>query len=609
MSERVSESINATIEDRFDRRLALGATGLLAQFNAAGVLEAPDVHVAVRLGTLLGEADQVALLAVAFAVRAVRHGSICVDLATVADSPLDLGDEPAALAWPTPDAWIAAVAASPVRAEQAVRLEGSLVYLDRYWREECQIRDDLIARERSAEVEVDESVLEAAGSRIFPDPGYDEQRVAAATACRRLTTVLTGGPGTGKTTTVAGLLAMLDEQHRLEHGRAPRIALCAPTGKAAARLQESIRAAAAPGGDTFPAAADRERVAQLEATTMHRLLGWIPDSSVRFRHNRSDRLACDVVVVDEASMISATMMARLLEALRPTTQLILIGDKDQLSSVEAGAVLADMVAGFAERTESSVVELTRNHRFGDGTGLAELAQALRERDADEVLGVLRHGWSGVELIDPDDVTAMAAVRASLTGHALDILRPAEEGDVAAALAALDEHRLLCAHRNGPYGVSGWNHEVERLVAEHTGVHRYDEWHAGRPVLITANDRALDLYNGDTGVAVRTVVDGEPRIRVAIPGHDVRLFSPSRLPAVQTVHAMTVHKSQGSQARAITVVLPPEDSALLTRELFYTAVTRAQQRVRVIATEAAVRAAVTREVQRATGLSRRLAESG
>ncbi len=592
-------------DEAFDRRIAVAATGLLAEFNLAGVLDAPDIHVATRLGTLLGEADQSVLLAVALAVRAVRHGSICVDLATVAESPLEIGEEAARLSWPEPSDWLAAVAASPIVAHQAVRLESPLLYLDRYWREERQIRDDLIARERSAEIEVDETVLEAAGLRIFPDAGYDEQRVAAATACRRLTTVLTGGPGTGKTTTVAGLLAMLDEQYQRERGRSPRIALCAPTGKAAARLQESIRAAADPLGDTFPEAADRERIARLEATTMHRLLGWIPDSSIRFRHNRADRLAYDVVVVDEASMISATMMARLLEALRPTTQLVLIGDKDQLSSVEAGAVLADMVAGFAARDRSPVVELTRNHRFGDGTGLAELAQSLRDRDADQVLEVLRHGWSGVELIDPDDVTAMAAVRTSLAGHALDILRPAEDGSVDEALAALDEHRLLCAHRNGPYGVSGWNHEIERLVAERTGIHRYDEWYAGRPVLITANDRALDLYNGDTGVAVRTMVDGQPRVRVAVPGHEVRLFSPSRVPAVQTVHAMTVHKSQGSQARSITVVLPPEDSALLTRELFYTAVTRAQEKVRVIASEAAVRAAVTREVQRATGLSSRL----
>jgi len=593
------------IDEPFDRRIAVAATGLLGAFNQAGVIEAPDVHVARRLGDLLHESDQTVLLAVALAVRAVRHGSICVDLATVAASPLDLGAQPVELDWPAPDTWVEAVAASPVVREKAMWLEGSLLYLDRYHREEQQICDDLVARDRGDRIDVDEEALEAAGVRIFPLDGYAEQRAAAAAACRRLTTVLTGGPGTGKTTTVAGLLAMLDEQFQLDRGRSPRVALCAPTGKAAARLQESLRAASAPGGDTFPDPADRERIARLEATTMHRLLGWIPDSSVRFRHNRADRLAYDVVVVDEASMVSATMMARLLEALRPTTRLILVGDKDQLSSVEAGAVLADMVAGFADWPESPVVELTRNHRFGDGTGIAELAQALRERDPDQVLAVLRHGWSGVELIDPDDAGAMADVRASLAGHALDILRPAEEGSVEEALAALDEHRLLCAHRNGPYGVSGWNHEIERLVAERTGVHRYDEWYAGRPVLITANDRSLDLYNGDTGVAVRVMVDGQPRIRVAIPGREVRSFSPSRVPAVQTVHAMTVHKSQGSQARSITVVLPPEDSALLTRELFYTAVTRAEERVRVIASEAAVRAAVTHEVQRATGLRSRL----
>lgn len=593
------------IEEAFDRRRAVRATGLLAEFNNAGVLEAPEVQVAMRWGRLLDETDQIVLLAVAFASRAIRHGSICVDLATVADAPLDVGDDPVALSWPDPEQWVAAVQQSPVISQHALRLEDSRLYLDRYWREERQICDDLVARDDRGAVEIDEIALESAGARIFPTDGYAEQRQAAAAAVRRRTTVLTGGPGTGKTTTVAGLLAILDEQFQLTHGRSPRVALCAPTGKAAARLQESLRSAAAPGGDTFGEAIDRERIAGLEATTMHRLLGWIPDSSVRFKHNRDNRLAYDVIVVDEASMVSATMMARLLEALRPGTRLVLVGDKDQLSSVEAGAVLADMVAGFSGWPDPPVVELVHNHRYGDGTGISELAEALRGRRPDDVVAVLRDASTGVELIDPDDQAAMAGVRARLTEHAFKILVPAEDGDTPAALAALAEHRLLCAHRNGPYGVGGWNHEIERLVAEHSGVHRYDEWYAGRPVLITANDRSLDLYNGDTGVAMRVSVDGQPRIRVAIDGHSERLFAPSRVPAVETMHAMTVHKSQGSQAREITVVLPPEDSPLLTRELFYTAITRAEEHVRVIATESAVRAAVTREVQRATGLRDRL----
>ena len=340
MSEPTQSREAAERTDRFDRRLALRATGVLADFNRAEVLTAADVHVATRLGVMTGETDERVLLAVALAVRAVRHGSVCVDLTEVAQTPLEVAES---LPWPEPEGWLAAVESSPVVRQQALRLHGPLLYLDRYWREEQQVFDDLMERTTGPGPEVDEAVLEAAARRVFPAEGYAEQREAAMAAVRRNTTVLTGGPGTGKTTTVAGLLALVSEQHEVANGRPPRIALCAPTGKASARLQESILAAVAPGGETFSDPADRARLAGLDAMTMHRLLGWVPDSQVRFRHHRANRLAYDVVVVDEASMVSLTMMARLLEALRPSTRLILVGDKDQLASVEAGAVLADIV--------------------------------------------------------------------------------------------------------------------------------------------------------------------------------------------------------------------------------------------------------------------------
>ena len=584
-----------SIEDPRDRRLALRAEGLLATFNRADVLGAADVHVARRLGAMTGEGDEQVLLATALAVRAVRQGSTCVDLATVADLPLE--DDPA-LPWPDVPAWQASVGRSPLVGERVLRVDNGLLYLDRYWREEVQVCDDLLARLARPAPQVDTAALDAGVLRVFPAAGYDEQRTAARAAAERWTTVLTGGPGTGKTTTVAGLLALLAEQAELESGgaRRLRIALTAPTGKASARLQESVDAETR----ALPAA-DRARLGELKASTLHRLLGWRPDSSTRFRHDRGNRLPHDVVVVDETSMVSLTMMARLLEAVRADARLVLVGDPGQLASVEAGAVLADLVDGFGRRDVSPVAALTTAHRFGGG--IAELATALRGDDADRVVEVLRSGGD-VELVDPADERAMAAFRATVTEAALAVRLAAEAGDAEAAVAALDRHRLLCAHREGPYGVTGWNRQVERLVADRTGVTLYDEWYAGRPVLVTANDYGQGLYNGDLGVTVR-LVDG--RLRVVVPGADgLKEFATTRMAGVQTVHAMTVHKSQGSQAREVSVVMPPDDSPLLTHELFYTAVTRAQVKVRVIGTEESVRAAVARTVQRASGLARRLA---
>jgi exodeoxyribonuclease V alpha subunit len=596
------------VVDRFDRRLALGASGLLRTFNEAGVLTAADVHVAQRLGGIVGEPDESALLGLALAVRAVRHGSICVDLATVADRALDeLGAEPEqALGWPEPEAWLELLSGSPLVREEVLRLEGGTAYLDRYWREERQVCDDLVARINRRPPEIDEELLEAGIQRIFTDvPGagglndFSEQRDAVRSAARQWTTVLTGGPGTGKTTTVAGLLALIGEQHQRDTGHLPRIALCAPTGKASARLQEAVDEAVARLGDP----ADRERLAGLQSSTLHRLLGWRHDSSVRFRHHRGNRLPHDIVVVDETSMVSLTMMARLLEALRPDTRLVLVGDPEQLSSVEAGAVLADIVHGLAGRADSPVVPLTRTHRYGAEIGA--LATALRTGDVDDVLGALAQGGERVQLIDPDDATAMGAFRESVCDVAYELRVAADAGDPDRALTQLQRHRLLCAHREGPFGVTGWNRLVERLVSERVGTTSYDEWYSGRPILVTANDQAQRLSNGDMGVTVRRA-DG--RLRVFIAEREPRDFAPTRLSDVQTMHAMTVHKSQGSQAHTISVIMPPEDSRLLTRELFYTAVTRAQECVRVVGTEASVRAAVGRSVQRASGLGERLRDA-
>ncbi|MDT5348997.1 MAG: exodeoxyribonuclease alpha subunit [Mycobacterium sp.] len=567
-----------------DWRQAISATALVRTFNEAGVIESADVHVAQRLTAMSGESNPSVALAVALVVRALRGGSVCVDLRSV-EAQVGNADLP----WPLADDWLAVVRASPLAGSPPVlRIhDDTLVYLDRYWREEQQVADDLLAL-LAARTPV--KALDI--SRLFP-PGYEEQRAAADIALAQGLTVLTGGPGTGKTTTVARLLALFAEQAQLDGNPRMRIALAAPTGKAAARLQEAVQLEIDKLDDV-----DRQRLSGLRATTLHRLLGSRPDTSSRFRHHRGNRLPHDLIVVDETSMVSLTMMARLLEAVRPHTRLLLVGDPDQLASVEAGAVLADLVDGLGARDGARVAALTTSHRFGESIG--QLASSIRAGDANRVIELLRAGGDHIEWIDTDNPAPH--LRDVLVSQALRLRQAAVIGDRAAALATLDEHRLLCAHRRGPYGIQHWNRQVERWLTEATGEPIWSSWYAGRPILVTANDYGLGVYNGDAGVAVVT----DSALRAVIAGADEPLeFATSRLSDVETMHAITIHKSQGSQADDVTVLLPSADSRLLTRELFYTAVTRAKHKVRVVGAEVDVRAAIERRAVRATGLRLRL----
>jgi len=590
-----------------DARLVRGAAGLLAAFNTAGVLDAADVHVATRVGGLGGEAGEAVLLALALAVRAVRLGSVCVDLAAADHTVLGEGDElvdVSALPWPEPTAWAAACLHSPLVADGAdapagrpLRMVDGQLYLDRYWHEEELVR--LSLRERAAAPPTPDLARLGAGlDALFDDPRSLRQRQAAAVAVLRRVTVLAGGPGTGKTTTVATLLRLLLDQP----GSRFRVALAAPTGKAAARLQEAVAADLAPE--------HRARIA--EASTLHRLLGWRPGTR-RFRHDRTHRLPFDVVVVDETSMVSLTMMARLLDAVRRDARLVLVGDPDQLASVEAGAVLGDL-ANAAGRPEpaldaalaalglpTGVVHgvVTLDHVWRFGGAIAELARAVQAGDADAAVAVLRRGDPQLAFVDEDagGTTSEARTDVVAAGRALTVA--ARAGDVDTALHQLDAHRVLCAHRRGPYGVARWTIEIDRWLGIGP---RSEPWYPGRAVLVTTNDHDAGLFNGDTGVAVDTA-EG---MRVAFArGGPPTLFAPSRLGEVTGVHAMTVHRGQGSQFRRVTVVLPPAESPLLTRELLYTAVTRAREFVRVVGSEESVRAAVERPVGRASGLRHRL----
>lgn len=622
-----------------DVLVAQRGKGALRAFNEAGVLAAADVHVALRLAGLGAEPDEGVQLATALAVRAVRSGSVCLDLTRLRDVGVDENAEvdPAALPWPDDDQVVAALRRSPLTTGsptgplRPLRLvdtdAGPLLYLERYFRQEQIVRRALDERGRDYP-DIDAGLLVQRLDELFrdpadpsrPSPAPDRQRVAAALAATHWTTVIAGGPGTGKTHTVARILALLTSLH----GPGVRIGLAAPTGKAAARLQESVRDQAG----TLGLAPD------VTAMTLHRMLGW-QRGRTRFRYHAGNHLPFDAIVVDETSMVSLTMMSCLLDAVRPDTRLVLVGDPDQLTSVDAGAVLADLVArpvsgtpnpvfvdiaardlaaaddpdeaafgaGERERLRGSVVRLSRGRRFGGA--IARLAVAVRDGDDDETMRILRSGVPEVSFHAPGDLNALHD----------DVVRSAEEvtaaavaGDAHTALARFETHRLLCAHRDGEYGVQRWARQAMEWIGAASG-RRLDpeHWYPGQPLMVTANDHDLRIYNGDTGVVVRR--EDDTPVAAFARGKEPFLLHPSHLSAVQTVYAMTIHRSQGSQYDTVSVVLPDATSSLLTRELLYTAITRARTHVRILGTEDAVRAGVGRQVLRASGLRRTiLAES-
>jgi exodeoxyribonuclease V alpha subunit len=629
----------------FDVRRIRGARGLLREFNEAGVLTAADVHVASRLAALGSEDDESVMLAVSLAVRAPRLAHVRVDLATIRDTAAVDADEPvdlSSLPWPEARAWIERVAASGLvavgdddpGAARPLRLIGSALYLDRYWGQERRLAFDLRAISEGGDPGVRVDVLGEGLARLFAGQTNGRQCLAAASAVLRRIAVVAGGPGTGKTTTVARIVALLAEQATAAGSPRPLVALAAPTGKAAARLEESVHEEATrlPVGESI-----RDLLGGLQASTLHRLLGRRPGSYSRFRHDRDNHLPHDVVIVDETSMVSLSLMASLVDALAPDARLVLVGDPGQLASIEAGAVLADIVgpaadelmigarsrAALEQATGHSVaavdppasaaiadgiVVLDRVHRFGEG--IARLAAGIRRGDLDEVLDVLRDPpedvtWIPVDVADrAAGADAIAPVRDLAIGAARSVIEAARAGAAREAIEALAAFRILCAHRRGAQGVTTWTARIEAwLEASLEGFAAEDRWYVGRPLLVTENDYELRLYNGDTGVIVDSAPD---RALAAFERRgEIIEVSPTRLEAVDTVYAMTIHKSQGSQFDVAAVLLPEPTSRILTRELLYTAATRARRRLILAGTEETIRAAVRRPVARASGLRTRL----
>ena len=409
----------------------------------------------------------------------------------------------------------------------------------------------------------------------------------------RVRTIL-GGPGTGKTYTIAQMLRTLEEP-------VPRLALCAPTGKASRHLKTVLDRQLREKGASAGVLAALDNAPSM---TVHRLLGYNPDRSPRWGSGPGRPLDFKLVIVDEASMVSLSLMHRLLASLDDDAMVWIVGDPDQLVSVDAGSVLADIERAASDQKcvlHAGRVRLTEQHRFAADSGIAALASAVREGDTDEVRRILESGADDLVWIDPvQDTDRMKALTADVVAHARLVAASAADGQVSAALATKSALQVLSATRVGALGVDSWNELVERELGPATSARNY----VGRPVLITRNDPVTGLSNGDVGVVCEA--DGTVRAWFGDPQAPVDV-SMARLPDTSTVHALTIHKSQGSEYDHAIVVIPSGESRILTRELLYTGITRPRTKLTLVATWASIETAVETQVRRATGLEMRLAD--
>jgi exodeoxyribonuclease V alpha subunit len=600
---------------------------LLYQLQTGRRIAPLDLHFARFLLDTTEQADELLGLAAALTSAARSEGHVCLDLTSLAGTQLMPGT-PQAISLPPLERFRerllqSGVVGRPGEWQPLILDAADRLYLHRYWDYEQRLGHSLLARAAKGVEAVDERTLRTALASLFPPSDgtavIDWQKIAAATAVMQCLTVISGGPGTGKTTTVVRILALLRQQ---PGGTALRIALAAPTGMAASRLQQSI------AGSKQRLALAPELLAAIpeEVVTLHRLLGVQP-MGTGYRHHRENPLALDLLVLDEASMVDVSLMASLLDALPAAARLILLGDRDQLASVEAGAVLGDICLGcegaghaFTRRlaelcdepiTEHSastgalrdnVVVLRHSYRFGSDSAIGRLAAAVNRGDDGEAVALLESAGErdGIAWLSKDP----ARIAAEHYTRLFD--RLAAGAPVSELFGILRDFRLLCALRGGPQGVERMNQSVVRHLLRLGRVRLESEWYPGRPVMVTRNDYALGLYNGDVGI-VTPHPDEPDQLAVAFAAADgaVRWIAPARLPACETVYAMTVHKSQGSEFNQALLLLPEQNAPVLCRELIYTAVTRAREQFTLVAAAGIFRQAVKRSLVRHSGLVDRL----
>lgn len=596
-----------------------------------GFLDPLDIHFARLMERLCGKASREVFLASSLVSRATRLGNICFPLSEAAGRPLPGGGDlqessivcPPLAPWMT-RLWETPVVGCPGEVAPLVLDPKGRLYLYRYWAYEKDLASAILDRVSRGRDKAGLPLWKEPLERLFPPVAgepVDWQKVAALIAVSGGFTVLTGGPGTGKTTVVAKILALLLESE----GRELRIALAAPTGKGAARMEESILLSLEKI-DLIPAL---KEAFPRQAATVHRLLG-ASRGRARFRYHEGNPLPFDVVIVDEASMVDLPLLSRLVRALEADARLILLGDKDQLASVEAGAVLGDIcdtgrshgyapdfrkAVGRVTRSvpealpgetdppamAHAVAELRKSWRFHEQSGIGTVSRAVREGDGDRAVSLLKSGTHGDLLwkVLPRPRELRAFLKPLVLAHYGRLL---SSGGVAEIFSVFNAFRILCAVREGPYGVDAVNVLVEGILREAGAIEAGGRWYEGRPVMVTVNDYRLGLYNGDVGIVLPDGGGkGNRKVFFFLPDGSLRKVHPLRLPEHETVFAMTVHKSQGSEFDEIALVLPDRALPLLTRELLYTAVSRAKNRITVLGTEPVFREAVSRRTKRASGL--------
>ncbi|MGK3128135.1 exodeoxyribonuclease V subunit alpha [Pantoea sp. C8B4] len=609
-----------------------GLTALLQQAVELRLLRSLDVQFALLLAD---DTQPARLLAAACLSAEAGEGHVCLPLLQLSREGLFKGRHPELaqaiwLAAGEPQDWTQILAGWPALSdsnnEQAapiVLTEGRL-YLHRLWHHEGQVARFFQAQ--SAPQAFPDGEVRAVLDNLFGTEPDDWQKIAAAVALTQKTAVISGGPGTGKTTTVAKLLASLI---RLSQG-ALRIQLAAPTGKAAARLTESLGKAL----QKLPVSDIERQRFPAEATTLHRLLGAQPETQ-RLRYHAGNLLHLDVLVVDEASMVDLGMMANLIAALPPQARVIFLGDRDQLASVEAGAVLGDICrcaeAGYSVARSAQLSALTgcqveghdddsapavrdaicllrKSYRFDANSGIGKLAAAVNAGEPKAVEAAFNAGFSDISRQPLNDGEAYQAMLNDIAEGYRPFLRlVSQRAQPAEILHAFGRYQLLCALREGPFGVQGLNQRIEQKLMQLQLIRRPQggsRWYQGRPVMVTRNDSALGLFNGDIGM---TLLDDEGLLKVFFPLPDgsIKAVQPSRLPAHDTAWSMTVHKSQGSEFDHTALVMPAQFLPVLTRELIYTAITRARKQLTLYSDESVFRRAVQLRTQRRSGLLDRL----
>ncbi|MBW1903295.1 MAG: exodeoxyribonuclease V subunit alpha [Deltaproteobacteria bacterium] len=595
-----------------------------------GILSHLDVHFAGFMTELSGGDDPELFLAAALVSSYKGQGHICLDLSTVGGKTLLAIDDRDAVVCPDLGEWQSRLAKSPVvgapgEFRPLILDDRSRLYLHRYWEYQEKLASLINKRICDDKQDLDARLLTEGLDRLFPGSTAKEvdwQKVAVFGALSNKFCVISGGPGTGKTTTVVKIIALILEQAGA--GRV-RTALVAPTGKAASRLQEAINAAK---GELNCSGNIKEAIPS-EASTIHRLLGSIPGSPY-FRHHSGNPLPVDVVIVDEASMVDLALMSKLVQALPLKARLILLGDKDQLASVEAGAVLGDIcdsgnvhgfsgqfvrdlkkVCGCEMEAESEgdseqgihdcIVQLQKSYRFGTNSGIGAVSRVVNAGDIDASVSLLKDGkykdieWK--ELPRPD--LLIKVIGPAVMKGFRDYLKAEDPWE---AFERFDSFRILCALRKGPYGVSALNILCERILGNAGLVDPDNRWYKGRPLLITRNDYNLRLFNGDVGIVLPDAESGND-LRVFFPAADgtLRKLHPLRLPEHETVYAMTAHKSQGSEFDNVLFILPDKDYPVLSRELLYTGITRAREGIEIWGGEEVFRGAVSRRIDRTSGL--------